>query len=519
MKLLYKFTFLILAIVFIQCSSNEDTVIESALSDFEITISSTTSNSIEVEWSKSFHSKNEEVFYSFFLNSNLLKEKTQEREIVLSNLVPNKEYHLKVVAFDDKGTFNEVIENISTLSNQGPSSFKIENIDSENISSSVYWERSIDPENEIVKYNVVLNGITIFQNLENTYCNIENLTPNTSYDLKIIAFDSNGNENSSELTFSTKDGVFKDSIEFNTQASIDAFGTKGYIEVDGNITITDGTSPRNRITDLTSLKSLKIIHGNFTVRLTRDLLSLKGLEIEEVRGSLVVENNHFFESIEGLEQVKFIYGDLLIEDNIRLKKFIAFDKLIQIGRILTIDNNGIENIEAFKNLETVNHIYIKNNWLLKSLIGFYNVKEMGESLRINDNIELNYVEGFTNLESVNNLSLSDIKAEKLFNMSKLKVVRSSFYISNVDNIKNLSVFNSLEAIRSLSIGGNDNLESLEGLHNLKTIGNISVTNNEKLNDLCALKLALQTYAENHYDIRGNMFNPTMKEILNDDCKR
>lgn len=267
---------------------------------------------------------------------------------------------------------------------------------------------------------------------------------------------------------------------------------------------------------------MKIIRGNFTVRLTRDLLSLKGLEIEEVRGSLVVENNHFFESIEGLEQVKFIYGDLLIEENIRLKKFIAFDKLIQIGRILTIANNGVEDIDAFKNLETVNHIYIRNNWYLKSLIGFHNLKKMGESLRINDNTELNYVEGFTNLESVNNLSLSDIKAEELFNMSKLKVVRGSFSISNVDNIKNLSVFSSLEEIRysDLSIGSNDNLESLEGLHNLKTIGNrFSVTNNEKLNDLCALKLALQTYAENYYTIRGNMFNPTMEKILNDDCKR
>ncbi|WP_442267300.1 fibronectin type III domain-containing protein [Tenacibaculum sp. ZS6-P6] len=520
MKLLEKSTFLLLTLFLVACST-ESTVVETNLSDFEITILSTTSNSIELKWSESFHSKGENVFYSVYLDSNLLKEKTQERRIILTDLNSNNEYKLKIVAFDEEENFKEITEKISTLSNQAPRSFKIENANPENISVALYWQRATDPDNDQVKYNVFINDAIVFQNLETTYCKIENLTPNTSYEVKVVAFDSLGNETYDELTFSTKDGVFKDSIEFNTQASLDAFGSKGYIEVDGSLTITDGTSPSDRITDLTAIKSLKKIRGNFIVRLTRDLLTLKGIEIEEVRGSLIVENNHFFESIEGLEKVKHIYGDLIIKENVRLKTFIPFDNLTQIGRILTIANNGVKTIEAFKNLEVVNHIYIRNNWYLESLIGFHKLKKMEESLRINDNTELSYIEGFTNLESVNNLTLSDIKANELFNMTKLKVVKGSLSISNLPNIKNLIGFSALEEIRysDLSIGGNKSLESLEGLNNLKSIGNrFSVSNNEKLNDFCALKLALQSYDENYYTIRGNMFNPTMEEILNNDCK-
>ena len=85
---------------------------------------------------------------------------------------------------------------------------------------------------------------------------IKYLKAATEYKLEIVAKDIDGNEISSFLDFTTKDGIFHGDLNLGTQNQINLFGEQGYVVIDGNLTIQDVTSNRRDISNLTPASNL-----------------------------------------------------------------------------------------------------------------------------------------------------------------------------------------------------------------------------------------------------------------------
>jgi hypothetical protein len=138
-------------------------------------------------------------------------------------------------------------------------------------------------------------------------------------------------------------------IEFTTQEQIDNFKSdyRGR-KIEGNVCIGEyGVSSEPPIiTNLNGLSELKYIGGNLTIN---DISNLK--------------------SLAGLENLKSIGGDLWISHNLDLNSLTGLENLTSIGGELTITHNlyltsitGIENISA----SSVTGIQITDNIALIS---------------------------------------------------------------------------------------------------------------------------------------------------------
>ncbi|MBU2930163.1 LamG-like jellyroll fold domain-containing protein [Winogradskyella psychrotolerans] len=88
--------------------------------------------------------------------------------------------------------------------NNSPSNFDISVSEITRISATITWTESIDPENEVVKYDVYLDeNLTIENTLVQNY-NFINLEINTLYNGKVIAKDEFGNTLEKQFSFTTE---------------------------------------------------------------------------------------------------------------------------------------------------------------------------------------------------------------------------------------------------------------------------------------------------------------------------
>ena len=130
---------------------------------------------------------------------------------------------------------------------------------------------------------------------------------------------------------------------------------------------------------LFSEKKYKIILGNLTIQHT-DLKNLKGLESLTSVGALILRNNPFLESTEGMDNLISISSDLIISDNPLLKEITFFN---------------ITKIEG--------DLCIRRNTSLSSLRGLQNINSVGRRLVIDDRYSLRDLDGLRNLTSVSSL--------------------------------------------------------------------------------------------------------------------
>ena len=178
----------------------------------------------------------------------------------ITGLSPATTYNIEVEAFDDAGNISEKVSaTISTIDETPPTApTNLEGTATET-TISLSWTASTDNVT-VAGYNIYVDGVFIVEGVTGTSYTITGLSPATTYNLEVEAFDAAGNTSEkTSITISTADeadetaptapsnleGVAGETtIELSWTASIDNIAVAGYnVYVDGILVETvTGTS-------------------------------------------------------------------------------------------------------------------------------------------------------------------------------------------------------------------------------------------------------------------------------------
>ena len=90
-----------------------------------------------------------------------------------------------------------------TKENLAPRNFEITIKDVTHSSAKIIWNAAIDPDNDPVKYDIYLENVKIFSDINNLEVEFQNLEELKNYSGYIIAKDSHGNETREYFKFIT----------------------------------------------------------------------------------------------------------------------------------------------------------------------------------------------------------------------------------------------------------------------------------------------------------------------------
>lgn len=268
------------------------------------------------------------------------------------------------------------------------------------------------------------------------------------------------------------------SVRFETQEEIDEFVTQypnctelrevvmGYDDFSG---------PSSNIKDISGLKNLARVEGNFVIRHVDSL-----------------------ETLDGLQNMQYIGRDLRIIQNDKLRNLAIFENLDTIGGRLAVNlNDSLTNLEGFKNLEYIgNYVNINFNRNLTRIDGFQKITELYDYLDIRDSPKLQSLQGFHNIRKIEGrLSINEVGLENLVGLNALDSIIGGFgwvSIRDCPNLKSLDGLNNLHYIgtnlyvdncealdtievfkQTTSIGGNFRISNT-GLHNLNEWSQIEI---------------------------------------------
>lgn len=254
------------------------------------------------------------------------------------------------------------------------------------------------------------------------------------------------------------------SLSISGNPSLDSLeGLHKLTEIKGSVYI----DKNSKLDDLSGLRNLKLVGDYFQVRANNGLKDFSGLEnLERIEGFFSVSENKQLISFKGLNKLVYV-DDLWIKENPRLENLTGLNQLEQIKSSLEIiDNASLNSLNALNKLKTV-----------------------GYHFRIYNNPKLAAIDGFKNLEEVNDLLISStLTANSFPRLSRVK--KLSIHVNTTLQAEDFSVAGWLPNIKSvevLNIGGNKQLTSLKGLlQNLKEAKEIYIGSNKSLDDFDGL---------------------------------
>jgi hypothetical protein len=209
---------------------------------------------------------------------------------------------------------------------------------------------------------------------------------------------------------------------FFSQDEIDHFKTdyQGCTEVKGNVTITGlDISNLNGLSGVTSIVgSLQIGLYDFFLGVGNPLLtSLTGLEnLKYIDGNLLITENHVLITLAGLDNLTAVGGDVLIgigyvgstRDNAVLASLSGLQNLTTVGGELYISNSAITSLSGLDRLISIGGgLTIAGHMSLISLTGLDNLMTIRGDLHISSNPVLSSLAGLDNITaaSINNLKI------------------------------------------------------------------------------------------------------------------
>ncbi len=244
----------------------------------------------------------------------------------------------------------------------------------------------------------------------------------------------------------------------------------------------------------------------------KDLTKMKGLSnIDSIRGSLICQNCEL-NSLMGLENIKYIERDLIIDgpsgiikdlqglNNLKeikgslifyaiteLKSLEGLNSLKSIGRSLDISNcNKLRSIKELENLKSIGRdlIFYRND-RIQVLNSFISLENIGGDLKISNNDFLTTIADFNKvkiiggrLEIAENPILSEISG-----FNSLNSINGNIYIGYCKRLKNLDALSSVVQMDGdLSIISNDSLIDIRGLENIDVseISGLTINYNSNL---------------------------------------
>lgn len=386
---------------------------------------------------------------------------------------------------------------------------------------------------------------------------ISDLVDNTQYHVRAYVTTDVATIYSNDQTFTTLDlcdgsNVYTgDNIFLDTQADVEAFGAMGYCEVEALIRIGTIITTEDRVTDISSLASIKKVEGiviNNT--LLQDLDDLENLQSSEV---ISLFNNLNLTNIDGLSNVNSPVRKIRVSEHPLLTNIDALSNLsaatdgqiddISISNNMLLKNiNGLsgitrwkqgvisvqynpmlENIDGFQNLTTLESVLvlIEGNENLPNIDGLQNLVDATSSsfnIRFNDNLQ--------NLNGLSNIR-TEIDAFIMQNQPNITDFASltnilfigSLYLKDNPSLLNLEGLSSL-SFNSIEIEQNPSLQNLNGLQGIDTnLTRFNIWNNTQLTDFCSLTGPFSTISIGNYNVEANAYNPTQQDIIDGNCSQ
>lgn len=257
-------------------------------------------------------------------------------------------------------------------------------------------------------------------------------------------------------------------LVFESQAEVDAFS--GCAILDGQLSISGAD-----ITDLTPLASLKEITKALVIQSNSNLASLDGLNNLTSIGGLVLIDNPLIQNLMPFSNVSGIeWGVLILRSNHTLIDLTGLEGFFEVSYLSIYDNNNLKTLEGLDKLTIVSgDVSIQGNPALENLNGLNSLHTVQEVFGINSNATLTDISALAQLNSAfvmaigSNPSLTNLSGlENLHDLWTLAIVRN-------DALQNLDVFSSLTSITGdLTIIENPVLTDCCGIQPLLNGGSI-----------------------------------------------
>lgn len=195
-------------------------------------------------------------------------------------------------------------------------------------------------------------------------------------------------------------GCLPQGITLSTQSAIDSFPINypGCTKISGILTIQG-----DDINNLNGLSQITVIGASLYVQLCPALTSLQGLSNLQAIGtvgptrSMFITNNPLLTSLDGLEHLTKVDGNMDISQNESLENIQSLSNLKSVGKMCWIQQNtALSNLAGLQNLKSVGEdLIIEELPLLNNLKGLDSLKMIGGTLMIQFNEHLRSLDGLS----------------------------------------------------------------------------------------------------------------------------
>lgn len=262
-------------------------------------------------------------------------------------------------------------------------------------------------------------------------------------------------------------------ITFNNQQEIDSFPVN-YPSCDsiiGEVSISGDS-----IYNLDGLIQLTYIGGNLLIADNKNLKDIAGLGgLITIDGSLSIAANDSLFSLTGLNTLEHINGDFAIKGNDELislsSEVFALDTIKGVFQIT--QNTKLTDLTALIGTSFINSLEVSNNQALPNLSGLESLNYLPGYLYIGNNHSLSSLTGLENLDSTSLYTSinGNTALENLDGLISLKKIGHNFNLYFNDTLTSIQGLKALnQIIGVISISGNNKLTSLEGLDSLDIEG-------------------------------------------------
>ncbi|MEM7370559.1 MAG: T9SS type A sorting domain-containing protein [Bacteroidota bacterium] len=229
------------------------------------------------------------------------------------------------------------------------------------------------------------------------------------------------------------------------------------------------------ITDLSPLSSLTSVSGELIIRQNPHLKSLKGLEnLTSIGKWLIIENNDSLEHLDALSGVKEVGGGLFLEGNSRIQQIEGLANVVSKRggpcSLRIIGNDKLETLDGLEWIEfVVGDLVIKKNRTLRHINGLSGVKSVENSVLIEQNVSLKQVNGMLSLLEVGeSVTLKGLSAlEHVDGFRHLQHIPWNLEISGAASLTDVDGFMGLN-----SVGGNIYMQKCHSLLHLDGFSNL-----------------------------------------------
>lgn len=431
----------------------------------------------------------------FTLFSSCSKDDSKSEEVIVTVQTEDK-----IFTIDENPKENQLIGTVPGTTNQGSVIF------------------SIMEQTPVGAFSIVAKTGQLYVDKASTY----DYETNTSITGKVKV--ENGNvskESAIVITINDVDeDIFVGSIELRSQEEVDEFGLNKYREITGDLRITKGDDAENPIIDLSSLSTLETIGGDLAISATSTLQTLEGLNNIGNVNKCIIFNNPNIEDINALQGI-LVKSFINVSYNPKITSLGVFSNIVSLeGSVEITENNSLTSLQGFNNLiSTGGGIKIAQNENLNNVFDLNSLTTIGGSLVLNNNPNLINLNGFNNLETVEG-DLWLLRNEHLFDINglhNLTFVGGDLVINNCFNLQNIEGVAGLTSLKLLQIYNCKSLQNLDGIANLTSADVVSIRENDSLNNFCGLTTLMNNSFSGSYTVVENLYNPTIEDILNNNC--